>query len=447
MSSVAAWSALADRFADVTTESPIEYTTHAEDASAFNAEVPRTRVLLRSVDEGRQTPGRIISIRSNDADPESGRTKVNRFRWLCWSAGLLLDPYQPYQPPEVSWLLHVTSKGNEPVADIADWSARRATQHAKDGRLLPPRPAEGLPNSWWRARRKAFKKLAKRFSAPVFRESHLHVTIGQRYLPTAPGGAVDPDLWEFNPSREGRSNSNRPYFIRRDPGGAIWGEKRAMEEFIKLSEAAYNSLPAELQIGMGVPFFPPTPFLEHTSFRSAWWRWAVIVWALCPNGFRCHLPEMGEVPFISSEACPEITAGAACDRIADTPDCLQLIEHVRRSLTGLNLWLDMQDQAASRQAVDAAYLSRMSTPPAGPVPRLPADRLTDAKRKRGRPPAKSSTPDRVKSDIKLLEDWKVSGLNRKAFLKLRGIDETEGLKTIDRGRKHVDSVRRMRPAN
>lgn len=149
MSSAAAWSVLADRFADVSANSPVEFTTHAEDTTAFNSEVIRSRILLRTLPEGSSPAGRILSIQSGDGDPMSGMTSVNRFRWLCWSAGVLLNPYQPFQPPEVSWLLEVENKAEEPISDIASRAASHARRFAESGRPPPSRPAVGRPSSWW----------------------------------------------------------------------------------------------------------------------------------------------------------------------------------------------------------------------------------------------------------------------------------------------------------
>lgn len=214
-----------------------------------------------------------------------------------------------------------------------------------------------------------------------------------------------------------------------------------MDEFRTLSISAHNQLPAELHIGMGPPLFPPTLFVEHTSHLAAWWRWGVVMWALCPGGFVTHPPGEVTAAFLTSQACPEVTAATACDRIAGTPDRLELIEQVRRSLSELNPWLDHGDRHATGLAMDAAYGSPKYRQIANPGGRGPNDTPPAGKKKRGRPPAKSRTPGQVKSDIKLFKDWKASGFTRKQFLRKRGIEEAEGIKSIDRGRKHNSTQR------
>ena len=108
MSHSAAWLALANRFEALSSETSIEYRICPFDASEFYNESLQSRILLRFRPDEEKQEDRLISIRASGSDPMQQMTWVNRFRWLCWAGGILLNPHAPYRPGEVIWLLAAT---------------------------------------------------------------------------------------------------------------------------------------------------------------------------------------------------------------------------------------------------------------------------------------------------------------------------------------------------
>ena len=114
-------------------------------------------------------------------------------------------------------------------------------------------------------------------------------------------------------------------------------------------------LPAQLQVGMGPSIFPPTDYFTHLDIESTWWRWAELLWLLCPTSFFVRPWEPGYAPYISAKGCPAIIAANACDRISAIDDGRQLIEEVRTSLASFNPWFSTEDRRTTLLAVNAAY--------------------------------------------------------------------------------------------
>ena len=204
-----------------------------------------------------------------------------------------------------------------------------------------------------------------------------------------------------------------------------------------VSESACRLLPAELTSGFGPPLFPPGTFSPHVEHEPAWWRWAAVMWLVQPAAYRLFPASAYAAPFLTLTTTPELTAAAVCARLAAAPDRRDLIADLRRQLARANPWLDPADQRAAVLAVEAAHPRRVNLPHEGFVAASPS---RANKQKRGRPPAIKTNPKRVKEDIKLHRDWQVSRLTKKEFLRVRGLEEDEGLQSIDRGRKHSERV-------
>ena len=66
-----------------------------------------------------------------------------------------------------------------------------------------------------------------------------------------------------------------------------------------------------------------------------------------------------------------------------------------------------------------------------------AEQVKKSKGKRGRKKAKDADPDRYKKDLKFYQDWQVSTLTQPAFVRERGVDLNEGMKSLGRGKHYA----------
>lgn len=63
--------------------------------------------------------------------------------------------------------------------------------------------------------------------------------------------------------------------------------------------------------------------------------------------------------------------------------------------------------------------------------------INTTKRRPGRRNAKDADPERYKADLKFYRDWQASGLTQTEFLRGRGTNAEEGVKTLGRGKHHA----------
>lgn len=326
--SSAAWSALADCFAAVAADGPIEFSTFTFDPTPFAGAPLRTQLLLRF----RSMPTaeeELYSLRAEGQDIAAVE-RVNRFRWLCWAAGVLLDPHDTANPRESAWLRKVTdgrSKLAENVVKLAERLARKFTTTAPTIRPAPPLPVDD-----WTSRTAAFALLRDRFASPLFHGSGLRLSVG-----------------------EGQLSNNS--------GGTIGGNSRAVEEFLALSELAFRLLPDELTTAFGPPLFPPSTFNAQVGHGPACWRWAVVMWLLLPAAFDLTPASETTAPILTLNTTPELAAAAVCGRLATSDPC-ELVADIRRRLVACNPWLDAADREAVLQAVAAVHPATV-TPTAG----------------------------------------------------------------------------------
>jgi hypothetical protein len=437
MSYTDVWNALADRFEDAADDAPIELANYPEDARDFDWEVLRSRVLFRYREDEQVQTERLFSIRADGPEPQLRRRRVNRFRWLCHAAGVLLDPHAWYRCGEVVWFDHLSCGEHDTIPDVARLSADAARELARRGQSPPPQPAPARPD-WWTHRRRRFRQFARRFSAPLFHGSTLRMTIGQNRLPGDDGH--DPDFHGFDWERRDRRGQGRGRLtFHSDTGGSIWGDWSAVREFTTIAENAVRSLPAELTIGMGPPLFPPVLLSSHTDLGPAWYKWGVVMWALSPSDFTIEFATDRSNPVITAGGCLETIAANVCQIIAATEDCQTLKRNVRLQLAGGNPWLNHDDRRAARRAIEAAYS----------VHHVVTARRGNAGRhrngQRGRPKAVDRTPGQMRADVKLYQDWKASKNTKRVFLRSRRIPEEEGLKQLDRGKYHATKGRKKMP--
>jgi hypothetical protein len=353
-----AWLALANRFEALSSETSIEYRVYPSDSSEFYNESLQSRILLRFRPNEEIQEDRLISIRAAGSDPMQQMTWVNRFRWLCWAGGILLNPHASYRPGEVIWLLAATD-GDDQVTDVVHRTIKAAKSFERSGQRPLPAPTGQRPKSWWNGRTNSFRRLADRFMGQTFHERELFVTVGTRH--TANGIAPNQESLNYiNNFHMRHGDQQRSVTSSQTPVASIWGDSEAVNEYDKLAVSAYDLLPAELQVGMGPSIFPPTDYFTHIRIESNWWRWTELMWLLCPTSFLVSQWEPGYAPYISAKGCPAIIAANACDRISAIDDGRQLIQEIRTSLASFNPWLSPEDRQATRLAVSTAYNSEAS---------------------------------------------------------------------------------------
>jgi hypothetical protein len=278
---------------------------------------------------------------------------VNRFRWLCWAAGVLLNPYIPDRPPEVAWLLNVAGGEHLTISDVSASSERIARRYATESRIPTVLPTPQNPD-WWASRQTAFAQLADRFCAPIFHGNYLRLIVKPRDI-EAPQ-MMDPDLAEFQMEAQRTAERNEPRMVCEiNTGGMIWGHSTAVNEFKTLARSACQMLPSEFLAGIGPCLFPSHIFAAHTSVEPTWWRWGLVMWGLCPEGFVLHPAEDSLTPRLVSRASPEMTAASVCEHLASVPHAFQAVQHFRRTLAERNPWLTLEDRQAAVLAVQAAY--------------------------------------------------------------------------------------------
>ena len=74
--------------------------------------------------------------------------------------------------------------------------------------------------------------------------------------------------------------------------------------------------------------------------------------------------------------------------------------------------------------------------PDGVQPHSQGRRTTPLKRRPGRPKVVDKEPRRYEADLKLYRDYSSSGVSQREFLRRLGRDDDDGMKALDRGRKH-----------
>ena len=62
--------------------------------------------------------------------------------------------------------------------------------------------------------------------------------------------------------------------------------------------------------------------------------------------------------------------------------------------------------------------------------------IVTTQRRPGRRSAKEANPNRYKADLKFYRDWQASGLSQREFVRERGLNHEEGVKSIGRGKHH-----------
>ncbi len=318
--SSAAWTALADCFEAVAAAGPVVFETFQFDPTPFAGVPLRSQVLLRF--RPMPTAGEELYSLRADGPEMAAAVRVNRFRWLCWAAGVLLDPHGTDHPRESAWLWVATEGRAGPLTDVAKLAEKLAK---KFGRTPPSARPSPLPHvDDWTTRTAAFALLRDRFSSPLFHGSRLRLTVGNGQF------------------------TNKS-------GGIIGGDSRAVAEFVALSESAYRLLPTELTTAFGPPLFPPFTFNAHVGHEPAWWRWAVVMWMVLPVAFDLSPASDTVAPFLTLNTTPELTAAAVCERLAAFTDPGDLVADLRRRLASINPWLDPEDRKAASLAVGAAH--------------------------------------------------------------------------------------------
>jgi len=91
----------------------------------------------------------------------------------------------------------------------------------------------------------------------------------------------------------------------------------------------------------------------------------------------------------------------------------------------------------ARWVTIADVLARLHPVRAGASGGCEAKPIPSRKRRPGRRKAKEANPERYKTDLKFYQDWESSGLTQREFIRERGVDSEEGMKSLGRGKHYA----------
>lgn len=376
MTTGAAWSALTERFASLASDHPIHYGNCGIHTSEFDHEVNVFR-LYYAVCTGSEPTG-LITLKSESTTPMSRMASANRFRWLCWAAGILGNPYEGFRPPEVVWLASLTHKDETSVPDIVRRSAEMAGRHAIENCASATMPEYQRKAEWWNQKKGDFARLRERFAAAQFHGANLHMDVGDRFTDHGESPNHEYDRYvEVDLLRYANTNKT----ITRT--GGLWGDADAVAEFRVLCQTALRILPNEFTGGAGPELFPSLSRPNQLDPTANWSRWPELMWVLCPSHFEIHGATDRSAPYLTAIGCPAQIAASACDHIAVSGDAQRFLQEYRVALARFNPWLDHDENRAVALAIEAAY---QKISPSQMVPHLEA------------PPSTQLQPEQPKRD-------------------------------------------------
>lgn len=275
---------------------------------------------------------------------------VNRFRWLCWAAGILVNPYEGMRPAELVWLSELTQTYEIIVPDINRRSAEIAGRFAVENRQSSTMPESQRELDWWNKKKSDFARLRDRFASAQFHGANLHLDVGQRL--TDSGESLNDEHDRFIQVDLLRyANTNKA--ITRT--GGLCGDADAVAEYQLLCQTALRTLPNEFTGGTGPELFPSLSRPNQLDPTANWFRWTELMWILCPGYFEIHAPTDVSAPFLKAVGCPAQIAASACDRIVASGDAQGFLKECRVAMARFNPWLGADDNRAVAIAIDAAY--------------------------------------------------------------------------------------------
>jgi hypothetical protein len=358
--SATAWTALADRFAALAAEQEFQLRTYSTDdwASPPDRETDRFRFRFYYHFGGpASAPTELAVVIGAEADRHAEFDRINRLRWLSWSAGLLLGP-DAYTPPELHWWRHVRSVNDQAIRPGPDGKgttlselvrrsaevARRLSEPDSDRPTPQPSIVPGRDN--WPRIQTAFRSLRDRFNSPTWETEHVNVV-----------HAAFPDYQAYD--RWNRRDVH-PFLSSITGGyqekaahGTVWGYTREVEGFVRLAETAANQLPLELRFTP--PLFPWFNPLGNDG-RPGPGPWLEFLFVVCPTAFTQEhdWPVRGS-RIARLSGSPFFAATNAIDRLL-LEDSRGFVRHFRENVAHLNPWFGDEDRVAAVAAVEASFL-------------------------------------------------------------------------------------------
>lgn len=350
--STTAWSALADRFAALANEQEFRFTTSPfNTATAFEDDRDRFR-LAYPFGGSPDAPTSVGIVIGQGLFRRGEFVRINRFRWLSWAAGLLLNT-DPCSPPEIHWWQHPCETHqnridtDEPtnratLHDLARLSAETARQLAGSNRLTPASPI-GAKTDNWPAIQENLQIFRERFNAERW-----HTARPDAALVAFPDYNVF-DSWKrrvIDPTAPDRHNP-RPWTMH----GTVWGDTEPVDAFVNLATDAGTALPLELTfVPPMFPWFNTLSNMRPAPVTS----WLEFLFLTCPTCFTLEL----DAPVPSSRVARLTTSAFttsvnAIDRVKRLDSAAFLREFRERAIRS-NPWLDGADEAAALAAVEAA---------------------------------------------------------------------------------------------
>jgi hypothetical protein len=355
-----AWIALADRFRELSNETDFDLQTFPSE-SIDPLSTDGSFRLVYNVYHDQFEPAERITVSAHGSLTLARQLSlVNRFRWLSWAAGLLVDPLSP-APSEVSWWLGLRKDGEQTAKDMAARSTSAASDHAEASQRRHRRQTlSAKGNQSWEETRNVFGRLRDRFSSTVFHGTRLALAIG------VPFGYPD-EAWWLDQDPNGPRGVDDP--LRRSPhlptmyrGGNLWGGPEAVEEFRTVAESAHSELQSDFRL---LPdLFPSINPYVQIGCRAGWTSWCEFMYLMCPAQFDILSPTtQRRCLVLRVKGRPELVAAKACGRVADSESPLQLLRTLRLHLARFSPWLSDTERLTAEEAVRAAEETSEQTEP------------------------------------------------------------------------------------
>ncbi len=357
--SAPAWSALADRFAELAAEQEFDLCLYSIENHHYPSAIPDGAVRFVSAAHivRERTGFPAIALVGSPTWSANEFRRFNRFRWLAWTAGRLLC--STASRPELDWLFSVHRSNAERVEmmgpegrlrSLIAASGATASKYAEDGsRDAPPPVSSGaLVSGPWQEPMRSLRAELWKHATTQF-DFHLEL-LG--YTNPGPFGVEGRRIEQIQQHaiKMGRGINSQigaelVYWTDTEPGGT----------FIQLAEHAGRQLPAPFI--PSIRLLPPGLQIWGRDQPSPLVAWAEFLWMSNPQNYQTcsDSQDPGARKAVWKGGNPFMASALAIDQFIQNYGPETLAQYNRRIVEVCPWFSGPEDRSAAATAIEAAF--------------------------------------------------------------------------------------------